>query len=73
MVIQWRVDIIYTTHVSVDIAHHELFCAKGGINDIIILVVCITIPLTQTADNSGWKIWLDGVWVNEGRLYVFSW
>ena len=30
--------LFYTTYISVDLAHHKIFCAKvgqGGINDII--------------------------------------
>ena len=36
---------IYTTYISVDLAHHEIFCAKvgkGGINS--------TLPIIDTID-----------------------
>ena len=37
------VRLFYTTHISVDLAHHEIFHAKvgkGGINESILLPHC---------------------------------
>ena len=35
------VELFYTTYISVDLAHHEIVCAKVGKEGIISLVVCL--------------------------------
>ena len=50
--------IIYTTYISVDLAHHEVFHAKvgkGGIN-------CANFPIMQRIDEQVW---------NQSKHYMF--
>ena len=39
--------LFYTTYISVDLAHHELFCAKVGKGDILIMMSCFSLDLTE--------------------------
>ena len=45
MVIRLYVEItlLYTTYSSLDLAHHEIFCAKGGKGGISLSVGCLAI------------------------------
>ena len=41
------ITFFYTTYISVDLAHHELFCAKVGKSDILIMMSCFSLDLTE--------------------------
>ena len=39
--------LFYTTYISVDVAHHEIFLGKGGIKGITNLNCCIRVSYTK--------------------------